>query len=107
MNARQEDGQPLRVHLQQASDNVIPDLDAAHRLETAPKLPPVTADLWARFYDLHSRRQFSENGPLAFAWTDVEAWQRIRGYVLSAWELDTVFILENVFFQVYMETKPK
>lgn len=105
MRVRQKDGFPLRVHLEQAAYGVIPDADALMRLASAPFLPSLCADLWAYYNELHRRRVYNENGPVRFAWVDIQAFLSVTKLRLAIWEVFTLLTLEDVFFQVQAETK--
>ena len=105
MNVRQEDGFPLRVHLQKAATSFMPDADAEARLLSAPPLPTGTIFVWASFNELHLRRGRNESGPLRFTWSDIQAWQAVTGSRLANCELAALFAIEAVFFSVEAENK--
>jgi hypothetical protein len=106
MHSRQEDGFSLRVHLENAANNKLaPDYDAQAKLDCEPCLPFFTDDLWAKFQDLHIRRDYNEGGPKRFSWQDIQAYETVKGMKLDAWTLRNILMLENLFFIVRSENE--
>lgn len=98
------DGATQREHLVKAADGLLPDKAAIDKLESEPALPPLGADLWASFQELHSRRDYAEYGPVRFAWRDIEAYSAVTRTRLDNFALRMIFALEDAFFTVLAET---
>lgn len=85
---------PLRTHL-----------ESVHRqtgrmpkaLADAPKLPRGCAALWGDFLELHNSRSFGPGGPLRISFLDLDAYQRVRGFGLEAWEIAAIRAADAAF----------
>lgn len=66
-------------------------------LANGPRLPNGCAGLWSDFSQMHERRGSSGFGPSRISFADVDAWQRVRGVQLAAWELDAIHGADNAF----------
>lgn len=78
----------LRVHLQRVrkSTRKIDPLLA----ESLAELPPIVQHIWQAFLALcHSR----VDGPILFS--EIEAWQRLTGIQLTAWEFETLVAMDR------------
>lgn len=95
MQARQVDGATLRDHLLIAAKQLgyMPD-----ELRNAPPLPPLMETHWKWFSDLHLRRSSNGYGPNPISFTELEAWSRLRGIPLTAFDVDTIMLLDTVYF---------
>ncbi len=56
----------------------------------APVLPVGCAHLWADFMELHGSRAVSELGPRQITFLEIDAWERVNGVKLEAWELAAI-----------------
>lgn len=65
-------------------------------LRNLPRVPVETEYLWNWYLDLAAQRQagFSVN---ALAWSDVEAYFRLRGMSPAWWEVDTIRQIDAAF----------
>lgn len=61
-----------------------------------PALPPAIAYLWRIFMRLHARRQSTGMGPARVGWTEIDAFVRLTGARLSAWEIGLLERLDDV-----------
>lgn len=66
-------------------------------LADGPVLPPECASLWSDFLDLHSSRQAGQSGPARISFIDLDAWQRVTGAKLDAWEIDAIRGADSAF----------
>jgi len=94
----QEDGTPLAVHLQTVWDKTGKEPEM---LANAPALPIGCASLWADFLELHASRGSTGWGAARITFVDLEAWQRVRGTQLSAWEIDCILKADNLWMNEF------
>jgi hypothetical protein len=84
---------------------MFPNPEAQAILDNLPKLPPHSAYLWELFNTLHKRRVWTVDGPQRFTFETIHAFQNVTHSHIAAWELDIIFDLEDVFFEVYAERR--
>jgi hypothetical protein len=70
-------------------------------LADAPALPEACIQLWADFLHMHQRRGASMNGPERITDVGIDAWQRIQGVRLAAWQLDAITLADNAYLAEY------
>ena len=99
----QEDGTPLIEHLQRVWENTgeVPAM-----LRDAPALPPSCAQLWTDFSELHGSRGSTGWGAQRITYLDIEAWQRVNGVMLSAWEIVCIRQADDIWLSEFAP-KPK
>lgn len=76
-------------------------------LANAPKLPDGCEQLWADFVSLHDCRGSTGFGPMRVTFADLDAWQRVTGNKLQAWEIDAIRRADNAYLADYAERQPK
>lgn len=59
-------------------------------LLAAPSCPAGCGELWRIFGELHACRGNSGFGPMCVTFTEIDAYQRVSGVKLQAWELDAI-----------------
>lgn len=98
LSVPQGDGVPLRIHLQRLHKNtrrLDPQLAASLR-----EFPPAIAHIWQAFVSLSHTRG---DGPIAL--TEIEAWQRLTGVHLSAWEFETLQAMDRAALRAADESR--
>ena len=93
LNARQEDGLPLRAHLDSLArqTGVVPE-----GFEPIP-CPEELRHLWEYFVSMSARRTSNGFGPNPITDEGVEAWARRRRVTLTAVENAALDALENAY----------
>lgn len=90
---RQDDGATLREHLESGWRQTgikSPELDVGEP-------PHCVMYLWFWFLELHRVRTSNGFGPNAIDYVAIDAWQRVTARKLDAWEVDTVFMLDQIY----------
>lgn len=99
----QEDGTPLLVHLQLASEKS----GKLHpMLANGPTLPKGAKQLWDEFLQLHGSRGSSGWGPQRITFVDIDAWQRVNGVTFEPWEISAIRKLDDIWLSEFAP-KPK
>lgn len=95
MGVRQDDGEPLRVHLESDArqGGTSAAIEAAWRLANPPPLPPLAAHVWPIFIDLCRTRQSGGMAPSAITRHDIHAWERDER-PLERWERQAIMALD-------------
>ena len=89
----QGDGATLRTHLQRLAETTgRVDEKLLHQC------PPEGLPIYQAFIQM-GRSRVSGFGPSAISFHEIEAWQRLYGVRLTAWELDTIIELDSVFLR--------
>jgi hypothetical protein len=91
---RQEDGSTMRDHLkafEKATGKAHP------RLAAAPRLPKGCEQVLADFMDLHGCRTSTGFGPAPISYLELDAWQRVNGLRLEAWEIDAIRAADEAY----------
>jgi hypothetical protein len=70
-------------------------------LANAPALPDACGQLWAYFIHMHQRRGYTQSGPERITDIGIDAWQRLNGVKLSAWQLDAITQADDAFLAEY------
>ncbi len=86
----------MRAHLQQLekSTGVRPaGLDAA-------EIPYQGVMLMRWFYEMSSGRSTNGFGYMPLAFSEMEAWSRLRGVTLTPWEVQTIKSLDREYLNV-------
>lgn len=73
------------------------------RLIDALPVPVGCIQLWADFLDMHGCRGSNGFGPSRITFMDIDAWQRVNGARLTAWELESIRRADNA----YLASLPK
>jgi hypothetical protein len=63
-----------------------------------PKCPDELSYLWLVWNELHAARS-SGMVPNPISWTEIEAYQRVLGEPLTAWEARTVRSVDNAYMK--------
>lgn len=99
------DGKPLREHLESIhrQTGVMPDA-----LADAVTLPDGCEMLWRDFLALHGTRASTGFGPARIGYSDLDAYQRVQGCRLPAWQIEAIRRADNAYLAHYAEThRPK
>ena len=76
-----------------------------------PPLPPLCADVWSIFLQLHSRRSGTGFGPAPLDEARLLAWSQLHARRLTPWEIDCIFALDDAWLSAQSEQqktdKPK
>lgn len=99
------DGKSLRDHLESWGRQ----MGQVHpMLANAQSLPAGCDQLWADFMALHNSRSFTGFGPARITFTDIDAFQRVQGVRLPAWQIDAIRRADNAYLTHHAETaRPK
>lgn len=99
----QEDGVTLLTHLEVVSEKT----GALHpMLRDAPPMPAGCVTLWQDFLELHGSRGSTGWGPQRITFADLDAWQRVNGVRLSAWDIAVIRRCDDIWLAEYAP-KPK
>lgn len=88
----QGDGASLRTHLQRAAETGRID----DRLFN--ECPRECLPVWTAYVQI-ARSRAAGFGATGISLQEIEAWQRLYGVRLTAWELDTIIELDAVFMK--------
>lgn len=69
----------------------------------APVLPHGLEELWAVFLELHTCRGSTGMGPQRITYMDVDAFQRVSGVSLKAWERDAIRRADQAYLDDWHE----
>lgn len=106
LGAIQPDGSTSRDHLEKSAKSIFkPNYEAQRQLAEAAELPDEGGNVWADFLALHSRRGYGEIGPVRLSYTEVQAFESLRGFRFEGWELEAILALDDEFFAVEGEKK--
>lgn len=99
--ARQPDGATLREHLAAvAAQGARADV----RLTLKP--PPALRALWECFLALHACRPVGMAAG-AIPPSEIDAWQRLHGVQLTAWEVETLMAADRAALAAQADAKPR
>jgi hypothetical protein len=73
-------------------------------LADAPRLPSGCEQLWRDFMALHNSRGFTGFGPARITFVDIDAFQRVQGVRLPAWQIDAIRRADNAYLAHHAET---
>lgn len=77
-------------------------------LADAPVLPAGAEQLWRDFMALHLTRGSNGFGPARISFGDLDAYQRVQGVKLPAWQVDAIRRADSAYLLHYAEThRPK
>jgi hypothetical protein len=94
LSAPQPDGQPLLAHLQAAEEQT----GIVHNMiANAPPMPTGCVQLWRDFLELHGSRNSAGMGVSRITFSDLEAWQGVRGVQLDQWEIDCIRRIDDLW----------
>ena len=74
-----------------------PELDDYYNLEC----PEDYLDYWQDFLQLNKQRTFTESGPCALSFLDLEAWASLFGISTTPHHLDVILMLDSIWMKVY------
>jgi hypothetical protein len=83
------------TRFQQATGKAHPDL-------TPPDVPAEAGHVWRWFMDLNNGRQA---GDLPLTWEAVDAWARLTGRSLTAWEVDALRRMDTAWLRAGAEER--
>ena len=72
-----------------------------HELLDHEPLPAGCAPLWRDFMELHNARSWGDGGPKPVSFVELDAWQRVRGVRLAAWEIAAVKAGDRAYLGVH------
>lgn len=101
LSAPQDDGATLREHLmayQRQTGRQHPSVT------DAPALPVGCSALWRDFMALHSSRPVGM-APGRITFGEIDAFQRVTGVCLAAWEVDAIRAADAAYIANYAERK--
>lgn len=103
LNAKQEDGETLRTHLQSAwrQSGIKP-----HNWPDA-KLPEEVKYLWEFFVELNRARGSNGFGPSPLSFSDLHAWATLTGNRLDPWELRAILAIDAHYIASAVPPKGK
>jgi hypothetical protein len=61
---------------------------------SGPPCPAAAEYLWAIYLELEGTRTSNGYGPNALAWSEIDAYARLRGFRFTPWELDALRALD-------------
>jgi hypothetical protein len=99
----EDDGSPLLDHLLSIERQTG---ERPQILIDAPPLPATCEDLWRTFSELHSCRGSNGFGPNRISYVDIDAFQRVSGVKLSAWERDAIRRADAAYMKRQADRKP-
>ncbi len=73
------------------------------RLADAPALPDGLAAVWTAFCDLRNSCPSSGMGPGRITFSEIDAYQRVTGHYLPAWQVDAIRRVDATFLAVRAE----
>lgn len=73
------------------------------KLADAPRLPDGCEQLWSDFADLHGCRGSTGFGPMRITFGDLDAWQRVQGVRLPAWQIAAIRGADNAYLASWAE----
>ena len=76
-------------------------------LLAAPSLPDGCEPLWTAFRDLHACRGGNGFGPGRITFTELDAFQRVTGFQLQAWEIEAIHKADAEYLRQWAERQPK
>lgn len=74
-------------------------------LADAPRLPCACDHLWSDFLDLHVSRAQTMSGPARISFTDIDAFERVNGTKLLAWQIDAIRRADSAFMSTLKEAQ--
>lgn len=92
------DGLPLKEHLMAAWQRTGRQ---PAKLANAPAMPIGCGRLWADFLELSHCRGSTQTGAMPITFADLDAWQRVRGVRLEAWEVDAIRRADMAFLKAF------
>lgn len=103
LNAKQDDGETLRTHLQSAwrQTGVKPEGWPNARLPAQVKY------LWDYFAELNRARGSNGFGPSPLSFSDIASWQALTGNSLDPWELRALLAIDAHYLASAVPPKGK
>jgi len=72
-----------------------------------PELPTGCEMLWQDFTALSAARGSNGFGPSRLSWADLDAYQRVKGFRFSPWEVEALTRADLAFMAEMSKRKPK
>lgn len=91
------DGHSISAHLAAAARQGA----KVGKVAKPPPKPPGLDYLWQAFQALHSTRPVGFAGPLPITFGEIDAWQRVSGFLLLPWEVEALKQLDGEFLLSY------
>lgn len=70
-----------------------------------PPLPPCLTYLWNIFCRLSSRRTSNGFGPNLITYLDIDAFQRVTRFNLTAWEVEMIETVDRLYLAEYARSR--
>lgn len=104
LSLQEKDGYSRRQHLLAAweASGIEPE-----ELASAPPLPAAGLPFWTFYTRLHSSRQSNGFAAMRMTAHDVKAWSDLLRVRLEPWEIQAFVQVEDAYFEVMAEHKPK
>lgn len=98
--AAEEEGGTVLEHLQaiERQTGVTPQV-----LLDAPALPEGCEELWRIFAELHACRGNTGFGPSRITYADIDAFERVSGVKLQAWEREAIRRADQAYLEQVAE----
>lgn len=61
------------------------------------EIPPTGNHIWEWFWLLNNRRQYSQNGPQALTFSEIDAWRRLTGTLVTAEEIRILIAMDAAY----------
>lgn len=74
-------------------------------IANGPQLPVGCEMLWSDFAEMHGTRGNTGFGPAPISFVDIDAWQRVTGARLPAWQVEAIRRADNAYFAVRAEAQ--
>lgn len=96
LNKPDKDGVTEREHLEQVERQIGRRLEA---LEPPTSFPMLLEHVWSAYCRLNNRRPSGFSGPDRMTPTLVKDWMEVTGELLTPWEVDLIFRLDDKFME--------
>lgn len=92
-----KDGTTNRAHLEQV------ERQTGETLIEDPNVPPEGEWLWLAFWKLDAARGGNGFGPSSLSFTEIDAWARLNGVSLAAWEVEAIRAMDRAALEKVAE----
>ncbi len=103
MNSKNAQGYTKTEELEQVINSTPADstahITACDTLDNQPLIPYCFQHIWKWFLDLNSKRDSGFEGPKSISYTEVYAWNKLKQIDIQDFELDILFLIDNVFME--------
>lgn len=100
----QEDGLPLRTHLERLQRQRA-ELPPGWPSLEGPPLPAECVYIWRWYLELSARRRAGFSGAEAISWQDMKAWAALQDLELTPFELECLGQIEGAYFRAREKQK--